>query len=369
MLSLKCQRKDIYLSGSNLLQSKFKKLPIHSVQGFSIIIVTWNGLHHLQKYLPSVISSEYEHFEIILADNHSGDGSAEWVEKNYPQVRIVKLDDNYGYCGGNNRAVPYAKYDKLIFLNNDVRVEKDWLGHLAGTFKDRDVAAAQPKLLADQEPDHFEYAGAAGGFLDKYGFPFCRGRIFDYVEQDQGQYEEESDIFWASGAALAVRKDLFTELGGFDEDFEFHMEEIDLCWRLHDAGYRIRYMPKSVVYHLGGGSLPMGSPRKVYYNFRNGLYMLWKNYTGRDLILRLPVRLLLDVIAAYKALLSGRPKEWLAIARAHLHFARALPELNRKREEVNRIRVPQKEPDTMLNRSVVWQYFVKGRKTFVEIQD
>ena len=215
---------------------------------FSIIIVSWNALEHLKNYLPSVTATNYPQYEIILADNASTDGSKKWVQEQYPEIKIAELEKNYGYCGGNNRAVPYAENDILLFLNNDVRVEPDWLQGLAECFqKDKTIGAVQPKMLSDEEPEYFEYAGAAGGYLDRFGYPFCRGRIFDTVEKDQGQYDNETNILWASGAALAIRKDLFNVLGGFDEDFEFHMEEIDLCWQLWNAGHKVRFCPSSTV--------------------------------------------------------------------------------------------------------------------------
>ncbi|HLR32929.1 MAG TPA: glycosyltransferase family 2 protein, partial [Fodinibius sp.] len=251
---------------------------------FSIIIVSWNALHHLQTFMESVAATDYPHFEIILADNASTDGSKEWVKEHFPQIKIVTFQRNYGYCGGNNKAVPYASGNILLFLNNDVRVESNGLDPIAQIFeKNASVAAVQPKMRSYKRPAYFEYAGAAGGFLDKYGYPFCRGRIFDTVEKDTGQYDEPCDILWASGAALAIRKNVFEEIGGFDEGFAFHMEEIDLCWQLWNRGHRIRYCPQSVVYHLGGGSLPMNSPRKTFYNYRNGLIMLLKNYTTSSL--------------------------------------------------------------------------------------
>ncbi|MDX1638444.1 MAG: glycosyltransferase family 2 protein, partial [Balneolaceae bacterium] len=201
------------------------------MHSFSIIIVSWNALNHLKTFLPSVAETDYPDFEIILADNASTDGSAEWVEARYPGVKVVSLDNNYGYCGGNNRGANYAGGDILLFLNNDVKVAPDWLLELDKCITTHSEAAVfQPKIRSFSNPEEFEYAGAAGGFLDKYGYPFCRGRIFDTVEKDSGQYDLATDIFWASGAALAIRKERFEEVGGFDEDFEFHMEEIDLCW-------------------------------------------------------------------------------------------------------------------------------------------
>lgn len=338
------------------------------MNSFSIIIVTWNGLHHLKKFLPSVCATTYPDFEIILADNASTDQTVEWVMENYPDVIISTFDDNYGYCGGNNRAVASASKDILLFLNNDVEVTPNWLDGLNSLFNsDKIIAAAQPKLLSYEDKVMFEYAGAAGGFIDAYGYPFCRGRIFEEVEKDVAQYDSETDIFWASGAALAIKKQIFEELGGFDEDFEFHMEEIDLCWRVQRLGHKVKYTPQSVVYHLGGGSLAMGSPRKVYYNFRNNLFMLWKNYSTFELFFRFPIRLGLDVVAAYKSLLTGNFQDFLAIAKAHLHFFGAIFKIQQKRSLIT-----SKRPKLLAgkrNFSIIVAYFLKGKKKFSELPD
>jgi len=334
--------------------------------GFSIIIVTWNALHHLKEFLPSVAATNYKYYEIIIADNASDDGSAEWVTTNFPDVKVVSLDKNYGYCGGNNRAVPFAENDILIFLNNDVRVEKNWLRELAFVFENEKTAAAQPKIKSLTEPNKFEYAGAAGGFIDKYGYPFCRGRMFEEVEPDIGQYDDETEIFWASGAALAVRRELFIETGGFDEDYEFHMEEIDLCWRLQNRGWIIKYCPKSVVYHLGGGSLPMHSPRKVYYNFRNSLFTLWKNYSSSTLLLRFLPRLILDIVAAVRSLLTGNFGEFEAIARAHIDFLRGFPRIHQKRKDELKSRSKESDPATIVQKNIVLDYFLRGKKSYRE---
>ena len=338
------------------------------MKSFSIIIVTWNALDHLKNFLPSVTETDYPDYEIIIADNASTDDSAEWVKSTYPNVKIASLDQNYGYCGGNNRAVPFAEKEILLFLNNDVEVDKNWLHDINEVLKNPEVAAVQPKIRSLSEPDLFEYAGAAGGYMDKYGYTFCRGRIFDETERDTGQYDNSPNLFWASGAALAIRKDVFIESGGFDEDFEFHMEEIDLCWRLQNQGYKIGYAPESIIYHLGGGSLPMGSPRKVYYNFRNSLFMLWKNYSSGSLLSRFIFRLIMDVIAAYKALFSGKPKEWWAVARAHLHFAKGFLNVHRKRKKLQSFRINKENPDTMLGISLIWQHFIKGVKRFQDLR-
>lgn len=342
---------------------------IHSLKGFSIIIVTWNALEHLKRFLPSVTKTDYPDFEIIIADNASDDGSKEWIRSTYPEIKIASFDTNYGYCGGNNRAVPFAEKEILLFLNNDVEVDKNWLHGLNRAFTKTNIDAAQPKIRSFEQPEYFEYAGAAGGYMDKFGYPFCRGRIFEEVEKDETQYDQSSDIFWASGAALAIYKDLFVESGGFDEDFEFHMEEIDLCWRLQNQGHRIGYVPESVVYHLGGGSLPMGSPRKVYYNFRNSLFMLWKNYSSANLRKRFLLRLILDVVAAWKALFSGKPKEWLAVAKAHLHFFKGVGKVSRKRKKLQSQRTNTDDPNTMLNISLIWQHFGKGVIKFRDLKN
>lgn len=337
---------------------------------FSIIIVSWNALHHLKTFLPSVAATNYNDYEIILADNASTDGSAEWVERNYPQVKIATFDKNYGYCGGNNRAVPHADGDILIFLNNDVEVEPKWLRPLAGMFdQNPKIAAAQPKIRSYKEPDYFEYAGAAGGYLDKYGFPFCRGRLFDTIEEDYGQYDKPGPILWASGAALAIRKELFEELKGFDEDFEFHMEEIDLCWQLWNRGYEVHYCPQSVVYHLGGGSLPSDSPRKLYYNYRNNLKLLWKNYSDRSLVVRFPVRLLLDIIAAMHMLFTNGWSSFKSIIMAHKDFWLSVKQTHNKRKALLRKRVEADDPRLLMPKNLVWEYFIMGRTSYKEITD
>lgn len=335
---------------------------------FSVIIVSWNALHHLKNYLPSVTATDYPDFEIILADNASTDGSKEWVRENYPEVKIAEFDKNYGYCGGNNRAVPHAEGDILLFLNNDVRVEPDWLHGLAKCFqRDEKIAAVQPKMLSDEQPDYFEYAGAAGGFLDRWGYPFCRGRIFDTVEKDEGQYDNETDILWASGAALAIRKKVFEDLGPFDADFEFHMEEIDLCWRLWNAGHKVRFCPNSTVYHLGGGSMPMGSPRKVYYNYRNNLRMIWKNSSTDSLPWRFTGRYLLDIIAAFRSLFSGEWEEFKAIARAHFDFWKIFTSTHEKRTYLQDRRTIDSDPKSLLPVNLIFEYFGKSNKTFRSI--
>lgn len=336
---------------------------------FSIIIVTWNGLDHLKTFLPSVLDTDYQKFEVIIADNASTDGTREWIRKHAPECTIITFDKNHGYCGGNNRATADAKGDILLFLNNDVRVKPDWLQQLDHSFEDSKTGVVQPKLLNHLQPSHFEYAGAAGGFIDWLGYPFCRGRLFEHIEKDTGQYDEETPVFWASGAALAIRKNLFRNLGGFNEEFEFHMEEIDLCWRVWHCGYQVQYQPESVVYHLGGGSMPMGSPRKVYYNYRNSLLMLAINLQEHRLP-KLFLRLCLDGVAGIRSLFQLKPLETLAIIKAHFGFYRRLPSANRKRSELI-----SKETYTAISEAPVYhkliinEVFLKGKNRFSELDD
>lgn len=333
---------------------------------FSIIIVTWNALHYLKKYLPSVVKSDYEEFEIIIANNASEDSTVEWIEEFYPQCKIVTYDKNYGYAGGNNRAVKYATGDILVFLNNDVQVDPNWLTCMNDTFRNESVGIAQPKLRSLKEPDYFEYAGAAGGFIDWMGYTFCRGRILDTIEKDKGQYEKSSEIFWASGAAFAIRKELFQDSGGFDEDFEFHMEEIDLCWRCLKLGQKIRYCPDSIVYHLGGGSLAHGSPRKVFYNYRNNLLMLLKNL-DRFVFPKIFFRLILDGISGIRSLFKGKPAETWAIVRAHFSFYGMIPDTISKRKALKKSSTAPTPKFLVMNRLLITEYFVRGKHKFTEL--
>lgn len=332
---------------------------------FSIVIVSWNGLQHLKQFLPSVAATDYSDFEIIIADNHSTDGTAEWVRNAFPECRIVTFDSNYGYCGGNNRAVPYTSGEILIFLNNDAGVDPAWLTPLNEMFMNEpETAIVQPKILSHKSPNQFEYAGAAGGMIDRLGYTFCRGRLFDEVEEDRGQYDDRATIFWASGAAFAIRKDLFRMLGGFDEEFEFHMEEIDLCWRAWNRGYRTRFQHESIVYHLGGGSLPMGSPRKVYYNYRNSLLMLTKNLQS-NVFGKIFLRLCLDGVAGLKSFAGGKPRETFAIIRAHFAFYRRVLSALKKRDRFL-TRDPEIDPPVH-PRLIIIDFFIRRLKTYHEL--
>jgi GT2 family glycosyltransferase len=326
----------------------------------SVIIVTWNGRALLERFLPSVMATRYRHLEVIVADNASEDGTVDWLAQAYPGVLAVQHSSNLLYAGGNNAAVPHATGDLLCFLNNDVEVPSDWLDGLVRTFDDPGVVAAQPKLLQFDDRGLFEYAGAAGGFLDAYGYPFTRGRLFDTLEPDQGQYDDARDIFWASGAALMVRRSAFLNAGGFDESFGMHMEEIDLCWRMQRLGGRVRVDPSSEVYHLGGASLPQGDARKAYLNFRNGLLMLAKNLPATEFRRVLRVRRMLDTVAAARSWIGGNRDEARAIRRAWRDFQTALATVEPPAPHETPVLPPYRG-------SLVLDYFVRGRRRFAEL--
>lgn len=327
----------------------------------SVIVLNWNGLAHLEEYLPALAATDYPNLELILADNASNDGSVEMVKSRFPQFRVLELDQNYGYCGGNNRAAEAADGELLVFLNNDVRVEQTWLKPMVRLFKEfPKLAAVQPVIRSDRYPEFFDYAGAAGGMLDELGYPWCRGRVFDAIERDTGQYGTYPvEIFWASGAAFCVRRDLFLEAGGFDEDFVLHMEEIDLCWRLQRAGWEIRVSPDSVVRHLGGGTLAQGNPRKMYFNIRNSLAMLTKNYRTAALIPVMAARLMFDAAIGIRFLLRGDIPHHLAVWQAYRDFYAKLPYWLEKRGTLNRELPDRKNPTGFEPVSKIWEYLLK----------
>lgn len=298
----------------------------------AVVILNWNGEHFLKKFLPTLIeNTPKSEVEIVVADNGSADGSLE-VLKSFPSVRTISLDKNYGYTGGYNRALSQIRAEYYVLLNSDIETPKGWLEPLVA-FMDSNphVAACAPKLIDYNRKQFFEYAGAAGGFIDLFGYPFCRGRILSVIEADNGQYDDPMPIFWASGACMMVRSSGFWEVGGFDDDFFAHMEEIDLCWRLQNRGYLIYSIPSSVVYHVGGGTLPNNNPYKLFLNYRNNLFMLHKNLSLRALIMVIPVRIVLDAFSAFVYLINGRLSFTKAVFKAHKQYLANLSVLNKKR--------------------------------------
>jgi GT2 family glycosyltransferase len=335
----------------------------------AVVILNWNGLSFLKKFLGNVVENSSDPgTAIYVADNGSKDGSAEWIASNYKQVRLIKFEKNYGFAGGYNLALNQIDAEYYILLNSDIETTKGWLNPLISYMdSDPSTAACQPKILSWSHRDYFEYAGAAGGFIDKYGFPFCRGRIFSNVEKDNGQYDDTISIFWASGACMAVRSEAWKKCGGLDESFFAHMEEIDLCWRILSSGFRIMYIPQSIVYHVGGGSLPYESPFKTYLNFRNSLFLLYKNLDKSVLKRVLFIRKLFDGIAAIMFLLKGSWKNFRAVWKAHVDYYRSSEMLKEKRKHTQSIK-SSGENLPILNKSIVFEFYARGRKTFSSLQ-
>lgn len=340
----------------------------------AIVILNWNGKQLLEKFIPTVLQHSKNVATIYVIDNASTDRSISILTEKFPDVKIVQNSENGGYARGYNEGLKKIAADYFVLLNSDVEVTYNWMQPIISLMEaDRSIAACQPKILNYNVRDEFEYAGGGGGFIDKWGYPFCRGRVFNSFEKDHGQYDDTREVFWASGACLFIRSNIFLETGGFDEDFFAHMEEIDLCWRLKRAGYQIHYIPEATVYHVGGGSLPKENPYKIYLNFRNNLSMLFKNYETTDLIWRFPVRILLDNAAFFHALFNGRRKEAGAIFRADWHFVIALPLHMKKRFDTwrqyhrNRVAVSRVKMSGYYNKSIVWQFFARGKKYFSEL--
>lgn len=331
----------------------------------AVVILGWNGKKFLEQFLPSVVQyTPIEWCEIVVADNNSTDDSLAFVAENYPQITIVQNGRNGGYAGGYNDALKRIEAEYYVLLNQDIEVTEGWISRIIEVMDtDKTIAASQPKLLDYFKRNKFEYAGASGGYVDAFGFAFCRGRLFDIVEEDNGQYNDIVPIFWATGACLVVRAAVYWEAGGLDESFFAHQEEIDLCWRMQNLGYQIIVVPSAIVYHVGGGSLPYGNSRKTYLNFRNNLMLLFKNLPLSELIFKLPIRLILDVIAAHQALLKEKNlTTFKAIARAHFDFFKLVPSLIGKRKLIL-----NKRKDLLLPMSIVKQYFLDARQKYSEL--
>ncbi|HRF79093.1 MAG TPA: glycosyltransferase family 2 protein [Flavobacteriales bacterium] len=332
----------------------------------AIVILNWNGRNWLERFLPTVIAQS-PGAEVIIADNASTDDSLTWLSSAHPKVRVIALPSNLGFAGGYNAALQQVEADRYLLLNSDVEVTTGWLNTLNDHLdKHPRMAACQPKVRALDRPDHFEHAGAAGGFIDRNGYPFCRGRIFEITEVDEGQYDDEREVFWATGACLLIRAEAFHAAGGFDAALFAHMEEIDLCWRLRRMGWSIGYTSKAVVYHVGGGTLDYRSPRKTYLNFRNSLIVLTKNLHNGWSWWWLLRRLVLDGFAGLKFLLEGNGKHTWQVIRAHWHFFHRLPNVVRQRRELMTL---EHEPDLngIYHRSIAFDRFILGWKRFGQL--
>lgn len=328
----------------------------------AVVILNFNGEKLLPLFLPSVIQHSPQ-AEIIVADNASTDESISILKHNFPSVGLILLDKNYGFCGGYNRALEHVDTEYCVLLNSDIEVTPGWLDPIIEMMnKDAMIAAAQPKILSYNNKNRFEHAGAAGGFIDSLGYPFCRGRIFDHIEEDRGQYDDEREIFWSTGACMVIRTRLFKDLNGFDEDFFAHMEEIDLCWKLHRRNLKVMYCGKSSVYHVGAGTLGYGSPRKIYLNFKNGLSLIYKHLNPIELVYKLPLRIGLDWVAALRFALGGDAANATAILNAHRDFFAHIKRDKRKRREIRKSN-PGYSHTGIMKGSVVFDFYVLGRKT------
>ena len=334
----------------------------------SIVILNWNGRNYLEQFLPALVKhTTLPGAEIVVADNGSVDNSLEFLKKGYPGVRTIELEKNHGFSGGYNRAFEQLDAKYMLLLNSDIEVSEHWLEPMVELMeKDETIAACTPKILDYTRRTHFEYAGAAGGFIDRYGYPFCRGRIFDHLEEDIGQYKDSTDLFWGSGACLMVRTELYRDSGGLDEQFFAHMEEIDLCWRFQHMGYRIRYVPSSTIFHVGGATLQRGNPFKTYLNFRNNLLLLYKNLPAKGRGSILFTRMILDGISALRFLLQGAFKDFWAVFRAHMAFYGMKSSYggikNQNNYSKNNVIVNGIYPG-----SIVAEFFLKKRRKFSDL--
>jgi len=357
----------------------------------AIVILNWNGINYLRQFLPSVLSTIWPNLDIIIGDNASTDGSVEFIKREYPTIKIIQNYQNYGFTGGYNRVLAKVEADYFILLNSDVEVFPDWIAPIIKLMEsDPLIAVAAPKIKSYTEKDHFEHAGAAGGYIDKFGYPFCRGRMFYEIEKDNGQYQVSDEVFWASGAAMFIKKHCWEEADGFDESFFAHMEEIDLCWRLKNKGYKVMYCAGSEVFHVGGGTLNSENPFKTYLNFRNNLLLLKNNLPFWHALLIISARFVMDLMAIFRFLNEGKRKDAWAVSRAHQYFVLHLFDVSSQKSEVGsrKSEVGSRKSEVgnhksakansqqliansslkgMYKGSIVWDFFIKKKKHFNEL--
>lgn len=323
----------------------------------AVVILNWNGAKLLEQFLPSVVAYSNE-ATVYVADNASTDASIQVIKEQFPSVKIILNNANYGFAKGYNVALEQVEEDYYALVNSDIEVTENWLAPILSIFDtELEIGIIQPKILDFKNKDYFEYAGAAGGFIDQFGYPFCRGRIFESIEKDNHQYDDESEIFWASGACFFIRKEIYRRLKGFDDDFFAHQEEIDLCWRAFNLGYKVKYTSKSVVYHVGGATLNEGNPRKTFLNFRNSLLMLVKNIPDSQLVGIVFARLVLDGLAGVQFLIKGKFKHCMAILKAHFSFYTLISKNYSKRASTQK-------NNYYHTKSIVYRYFIKNGRVF-----
>ena len=332
----------------------------------AVVILNYNGERYLEQFLPTVMANcDPEMVEIVVADNASTDYSLDLMHDCFPDIRVIENGSNDGFSTGYNLALKQVEAQYYVLLNSDIEVTPNWIEPIIALMDaDPQIAACQPKIRSYYHPEEFEYAGACGGFIDKYGYPFCRGRVFQHLEEDKGQYDTPMEVFWATGACMFVRADLYHQIGGLDDSFFAHMEEIDLCWRLKNAGYKVYCCPQSVVYHIGGGTLPKNSPRKTYLNFRNNLSVLVKNLPRGHVSRIILYRIFLDWVAAFKFLFERCPKDFWMVFKAHWDFYKRLKSLREKRRMTT-----QRKVSCIYQENIVFGSMVRGRKRFSELKE
>lgn len=337
-------------------------------QKAAVVILNYNGKHFLEKFLPAIIEHSPS-AAIYVADNGSTDDSVQFLAEKFPGISQILNNGNFGYAEGYNLALKKVEADYYVLLNSDVEVTPGWLEPILGMMEaDHTIAACQPKILDYHQRHLFEYAGAAGGFIDRFGYPFCRGRVFNSIETDNGQFNDAAEVFWATGACLFVRSSAFWQVNGFDGWYFAHMEEIDLCWKLKNLGHRIFIQPSSVVYHIGGGTLNKLSKRKTYLNFRNNLTTFTKNHQSRGLFIKILFRMILDGVAAFKFLFEGQPKHFFAVIRAHFSFYRHLPQVLAERRRLKNLPGFRFSFSRVYRRNIAVEYFLRGKKNFSELK-
>jgi GT2 family glycosyltransferase len=342
-------------------------LPEHQIKTIpklAIVVLSYNGKDLLEKFLPPILATRTSYAEVYVVDNASTDGTYEFLQERFPEIRIIKLLVNKGFTNGYVESLPFIEAEYYVLISSDVEVAPGWIDPIINLMdSDPTIGICQPKIKSYNQKTQFEYSGAAGAYIDKYGYPFCRGRIFFTVEEDNNQYEDSREVFWCSGACMFIRSEVYHTIGGFDNEYYAHMEDIDLSWRVKNAGYKVMVCPPAVVYHVGGHIISYGSPAKIFRNFKNGLIMMVKNLPEGQVWNKLFFRLLLDNIAAIRALLNGNTNEYKAIVRAHMQFYTGLPHwLKKRKEALPKVKNPNNSG--VYNHSIVWQYFVKKKDTF-----
>jgi GT2 family glycosyltransferase len=334
----------------------------------AVVILSYNGAKWHELFLPKIIEESGTGYEVIVVDNASTDDTLQYVQTNFPKAKTLQIAINRGFANGYYEALKRVKAKYYVLLSADFEVTEGWFPPLHEAMeRDEMLAGCQPKIRYWREREMFEYAGAGGGFMDKFGYLFCRGRVFSDIEKDNGQYDDNIEVFWASGGCLMVRADLYHKVGGLDHDLYAHMEEVDLCWRLKNAGYKLGYVGKSLVYHVGGSVISYGSPQKLYYNFRNNIILLLKNEKGSKLLWLFPLRLVLDGIAALRLLFTGNAKHMLIILKAHFHVYGSMRKWLRKRRESKKL-ITKRNETGIYSRSIVWDYFIRRKRKFTDLR-